>query len=349
MSELIRLEQKLHKGFKTICLEPIENPALSWKAKGLHTYLISRPPGWKLWYKDLEQRATEGKSAIGSAVKELQEAGYLRIERRTDEAGKVVGSRWIVAQSPDLMSVEGEPYTDNQDTVEPYTDFPDTDNPDTDFPDTDNPLHSSYEGLRSITSTSEQKPPSAQPRMKREDMTRLTETYAQLQGATPRGNAWLPIQQGFRQMVAVEGYSLEQVIGCMTRLRDLGWTWTINTVRDWVARYVGGIMPEQNGIRQSPLDASKSDPDWRTRHGLPDAATKGVWESVTEMLRQELPASAFEAWIDQVAPVAMHNGTFVLACADQFTKGQIERRFKERIEKILTEKRGHDTSLEVEG
>jgi len=143
MSELIRLEQKLDKGFKTICLEPIENSSLSWRAKGLHTYLISRPPGWKLWYADLEQRSTEGKTAIGTAVKELKAAGYLRIDKLRDENQRVIGSRWTVAQTPSLLLSMDEPHPDS----------PDTDKPNTDGPDTVNQLHSSKNLVVSNTLT----------------------------------------------------------------------------------------------------------------------------------------------------------------------------------------------------
>ena len=242
MSELIRLEQKLDKGFKTICLEPIENPSLSWRAKGLHTYLISRPPGWKLWYTDLEQRSTEGKAAIGTAVKELQDAGYLRIDRIPGESGKIAGSRWIVAQTPSLMTSNDPPHTDC-----PYTDQPDTDSP-----YTGNPLHSKKDFVLSNTPSKNNNLPSGKPKISKDDLNMLTEHYASIREARPRGKAWLPIQQGFKQMVIEEGYKVEQVIGCMDRLKFLGWTWTINTVRKWIADYAAGTMPENNstGLKQ---------------------------------------------------------------------------------------------------
>ena len=100
-----------------------------------------------------------------------------------------------------------------------------------------------------------EEPPSDKPRitMPKETLATLTEHYAKIRGVRPRDNAWLPIQQGFRQMVAVEGYSPEQVTGCMDRLAKLGWTWTINTVRKWIADYVAGTMPSENGKKaQTP-------------------------------------------------------------------------------------------------
>jgi len=89
--------------------------------------------------------------------------------------------------------------------------------------------------------------------MPKEDLTKLTEHFAAARGVRPRGDAWLPIQQGMRAMVAKEGYAVEQVIGCMDQCAANGWTWTIATVRRWIADYAAGTMPSGNGDRTSRL------------------------------------------------------------------------------------------------
>lgn len=81
-------------------------------------------------------------------------------------------------------------------------------------------------------------------------MKRLTEGYAERQGYRPDGDRWKPIQQGYRAMLDA-GYSPEQIEACEDRLVGLGWTWTINTVRDWLPRFVGGLMPEPGSGRPS--------------------------------------------------------------------------------------------------
>lgn len=103
-------------------------------------------------------------------------------------------------------------------------------------------------------------PSSATPRRwTKPEMTRLTEGYAQRQGYRPDGNRWQPIQQGYR-MLAEAGYSIEQIEACEDRLVALGWTWTINTLRDWLPRFVAGKM-DSNG--KQPTQA-----DWNTAHGF---------------------------------------------------------------------------------
>jgi len=109
----------------------------------------------------------------------------------------------------------------------------------------DTPINVSVEG--GVTGSSlgvEKKIPSEKPKMSGDDLTRLTEAYAELRGSRPRGKAWLPIQQGIRAMVVEEGYTPDQVEECMKRIAVNGWVWTINTVRRWIADYVAGTMPD---------------------------------------------------------------------------------------------------------
>ena len=119
----------------------------------------------------------------------------------------------------------------------------------------DTPIHveveDSVRGI-SVREESKKEPPSDKPKMDKESLNLLTEHYASIREARPRGKAWLPIQQGFKQMVADEGYEVNQVIGCMDRLKLLGWTWTINTVRKWIADYAAGTMPENNSTGLKP-------------------------------------------------------------------------------------------------
>lgn len=77
MSQLISLHTIKNSNFKTISLLCTNDPNISWKAKGLHTYFISRPPGWQVWKKDLINKSTDGRDAVTSGVKELYQHNYL--------------------------------------------------------------------------------------------------------------------------------------------------------------------------------------------------------------------------------------------------------------------------------
>lgn len=70
-----------------------EDPNLSWAAKGLLVYLISRGPNWKIHVWQLAkvyQGEAKGNSrdAVRNLLKELRDAGYVRYEKFQDEQGK---------------------------------------------------------------------------------------------------------------------------------------------------------------------------------------------------------------------------------------------------------------------
>jgi len=65
-------------------LSVVEDRNLSLQAIGLHTYLVSRPPGWKIWEKVLISSFKNGRDSIRSCMKELEKAGYIEKEQLRD-------------------------------------------------------------------------------------------------------------------------------------------------------------------------------------------------------------------------------------------------------------------------
>ena len=53
--------------------------ALSWRAKGILSYMLSRPDNWKINKTDLYKRGKEGRDAMQAALNELKELDYLHI------------------------------------------------------------------------------------------------------------------------------------------------------------------------------------------------------------------------------------------------------------------------------
>lgn len=97
---IFRAKKNADNPFVMIDRRTIENPALSWKAKGLLAYLLSRPDDWVVRFGDLVKRAPDGAASVRAAVKELREAGHVKVISER-EGGKVV--RWVyeVHESPD--------------------------------------------------------------------------------------------------------------------------------------------------------------------------------------------------------------------------------------------------------
>jgi len=99
MSELIIVHPKFSRSWKVINLECVQNRELSWKAKGLHTYLYSRPPGWRIHVNELVARSRDGRAATMSALRELKEAGYIIAEQCREQDGKFAATCYYIMPS----------------------------------------------------------------------------------------------------------------------------------------------------------------------------------------------------------------------------------------------------------
>jgi len=90
----------------------VEDTRLSWAARGLLAYLLSRPDDWKVLVNDLRKRGNLGRDGIYGLLRELRRAGYLRFERNRDAQGRMRGGTYIVSEEP-------APHPGLPDTVEP--------------------------------------------------------------------------------------------------------------------------------------------------------------------------------------------------------------------------------------
>lgn len=93
MAELIiSYKEPRNKLYRTINLTGILDKSLSWKAKGIHDYIRTRPNNWNIWIDELMERSTDNETSLRSGLKELIDKKYLyRIGIRSQ--GKF--ARWI--------------------------------------------------------------------------------------------------------------------------------------------------------------------------------------------------------------------------------------------------------------
>ena len=77
----------------------LRDNTLSWRARGLFVYILSKPVTWKVYSKDLINQATEGKDAMYKAMKELVNAGYVERHQTTNN-GQFGGLVYKVYQIP---------------------------------------------------------------------------------------------------------------------------------------------------------------------------------------------------------------------------------------------------------
>ena len=142
---IIRIGRKT-QNFAVLDKAFLENKTLSWKAKGMLAYLLSRPEDWHVMAKQLTTCSTDGRDANYSALKELEVAGYILRNKLKDAAGRIKEFEYVVFEKPQIVAPE-TPLTENPEVdksgentnVSPLTGFPYLENPDTVFPDLDNP------------------------------------------------------------------------------------------------------------------------------------------------------------------------------------------------------------------
>ena len=112
------------------------NKSLSFKALGIHAYLMSKPDNWRANEQQLAKAHDEGMAAIRSGVQELIKQGYISRTREIDPQTKRVTSwEWTVYESPEANPYH-KPDCENQ-KVEPDFDNQNVDSdeePDCDFP-----------------------------------------------------------------------------------------------------------------------------------------------------------------------------------------------------------------------
>lgn len=84
----------------------LRDTRLSWGARGLFSFLWDLPAGWRPNTRHLQSMGPEGRDAVSSRLRELEDVGALRLERIAGEDGRFCGTRWVVV-SPTRWAREG--------------------------------------------------------------------------------------------------------------------------------------------------------------------------------------------------------------------------------------------------
>ena len=103
-----RTANHLESNFTTVPNSWIRDTNLTFRARGLLAMLMSHSAGWNTTISSLASQNVEGKDAILTAVRELEEHGYLRREGSRSESGRFE-SDWVLQDPP--PAVEGKPET----------------------------------------------------------------------------------------------------------------------------------------------------------------------------------------------------------------------------------------------
>lgn len=83
----------VHKNF-------IHDSNLSWKAKGILLYLLSRPDDWQVYETEIVKHSSDGLSGLKSGIKELEQVGYIQRNRKRDDKGRLKEYEYLVYEQP---------------------------------------------------------------------------------------------------------------------------------------------------------------------------------------------------------------------------------------------------------
>lgn len=113
------IREKKERNYTVMCNNHLRNEKLSWKGKGLMSYLLSLPDDWQIYLSELEKHATDGKDSLRTAIKELEEQGYLSKKQRINKKGYFDGYEYTIYEIPKEIPVAENPSTDNPKTENP--------------------------------------------------------------------------------------------------------------------------------------------------------------------------------------------------------------------------------------
>lgn len=119
MSETYFIRQRRKNNFTILNNTCIKDSKISWKSKGVHTYLMSLPEDWKIFICELVKHSRDGKTALYSAIQELEKHGYIKKLQTRNENGCFSNTVYYVYEEPIGDSLEPHPdypYSENRDT-----------------------------------------------------------------------------------------------------------------------------------------------------------------------------------------------------------------------------------------
>jgi len=96
-----------------------QDDALSFEARGILAYLLSKPGDWQVNVTDLMQQGGCGRERINRILGELEEAGYLEREQARDEKARFSSTTFTLYERPQNQSMPENPLTENPSTENP--------------------------------------------------------------------------------------------------------------------------------------------------------------------------------------------------------------------------------------
>jgi hypothetical protein len=106
---VIRIKKAHKKPYVILDTTALNDARLSFRAKGLHTYLMAKPDDWQVRIDQLEKLSPkEGREAIRLAIAELEACGYVTRQKIRGERGRLAGWDTTVYETPALATQQDQ-------------------------------------------------------------------------------------------------------------------------------------------------------------------------------------------------------------------------------------------------
>lgn len=141
---------KRNTNFTIISNIGMEDDRLTFKAKGILAYLLSKPDDWQVRDRQLATVGPDGRAAVQAALSELEKYGYIKRVRERNEQGQWTYTSYVYDEPRSDYPATDKPWSDNPSTGKPATGKPaagnraiistvvtSTDLPNTDLPSTE--------------------------------------------------------------------------------------------------------------------------------------------------------------------------------------------------------------------
>jgi hypothetical protein len=127
---IIRVEKNKENPYVLINKKILEDTNLSYQAKGMLAYLLSKPDDWKIYLNHLQNQSKNGRDSCSSIIKELISEGYMTRKKSLNEKKQFEGYTYIVFEKPiKSLNVQVEPITVSTNTGIPLSAKPNTEEP----------------------------------------------------------------------------------------------------------------------------------------------------------------------------------------------------------------------------
>ena len=133
---IVRVEK--NKDYTIINNTSLYDDRLSWKAKAIHAFMLSKPDDWTFYSEEMAQWAKDGLDSFTTGLNELKKYGYVKKEKRRGQNGRF---EWvtIVYEVPQENLQQLEQPTKPPSTEKPYMEKPSTEKPHMDSPGMEKP------------------------------------------------------------------------------------------------------------------------------------------------------------------------------------------------------------------